>query len=221
MIDNISKYLDKDKSIKLTSTITEVIYQNLKESILKRRLDPNQRIKIREISRFLGVSQTPVREAIQRLAAEKFLVITARSEVKVIDIGLEESRNLSELIQILDSCCLAKNLEKFTEKEIIELKNLTEKLGEYYHGRKIKQYITQNYEIHKFIWKSYGNEVIYQTLAQAAEKLQLVESSYQSYFTDINYLNKSWEEHCALIAAVEARDKAEAEKILARHWIYE
>ena len=73
----------KSKSMPLTSTISDVIYQDMKESIIRRKLRPNQRIRIREIARFLGVSQSPVRDAIQRLAAEKFVTIAARSEVRL------------------------------------------------------------------------------------------------------------------------------------------
>jgi DNA-binding GntR family transcriptional regulator len=220
MNDNISKYLDKAKSLKQVSTISEVIYSNLKESILKRRLKPNQRVKIREIADFLGVSQTPVREAIQRLAAEKYLIISARSDVKVVDVGVEESMMLGELIEILDVGCIHKAIENISDKGIEELRQLNSKLGEYYETKQIDLYIEQNHKIHRKIWKLYKNEVIYQTLNQAVDRLLIVESSYMSYFTDSGYLNKSWESHCELFEAIAQRDAAKAQKVLKTHWMY-
>jgi len=220
MIDNISNYLDKGKSQKLTTTISEVIYQNIKQSILKRKLRPNQRIKIREISEFLGVSQTPVREAIQRLAAEKFLAIEARSEVKVVDIGIEESQKLGELIRILDGGCAKKTIGRISNKQIADLRAMTQKLTEYYRKKQINLYIEQNQKIHRAIWKSCDNDLISQTLSQALERINIVESTYLSYFTDNEYLDKSWRDHCLLLEAIEARDVKKLEEIIADHWMY-
>ena len=220
MNDNISKYLDKSKSLKQVSTISEVIYANLKESILKRKLKPNQRVKIREIAEFLGVSQTPVREAIQRLAAEKFLIISARSEVKVVDVGVEESMMLAELIQVLDVGCIHKAIENITDRAISDLKSLNEKLGEYYEAKQVDQYIQQNHKIHSKIWKYYKNDVIYQTLNQSVERMFIVEGSYLSYFTDTDYLKISWEGHCKLLEAISERDTEKARKVLSTHWVY-
>jgi DNA-binding GntR family transcriptional regulator len=220
MVDHISNYLDKAKSQRLTVTISEVIYNNIKESILKRKLKPNQRIKIREIAEFLGVSQTPVREAIQRLAAEKFLSIEARSEVKVVDLGIEESQKLSELVRILDIACLRKSLREMSSKQIAELKAMTQKLTEYYQKKEIDLYIEQNLKIHKALWKACDNDLIRQTLIEAVERLNIVESTYLSYFTDSEYLKKSWKDHCLLMEAIEARDVKKAEEILFVHWSY-
>jgi len=220
MNDNISKYLDKGKSLRQVSTISEVIYTNLKESILKRKLKPNQRVKIREIADFLGVSQTPVREAIQRLSAEKFLIISARSEVKVVDVGVEESMMLGELIQILDVGCIHKAIENISDRGIEELKNLNSKLGEYYKSKQVDLYIEQNHKIHNKIWKLYKNDVIYQTLNQAVERMFIVEGSYLSYFTDSDYLKTSWDSHCRLLEAIAKRDSEKAQKVLSTHWMY-
>jgi DNA-binding GntR family transcriptional regulator len=204
----------------LTSTISDVIYQDMKESIIKRKLRPNQRIRIREIARFLGVSQSPVRDAIQRLAAEKFVTIAARSEVKIVDVGVEESRKILEFIRILDTGCIEEVINTLPKRTLGELKQMTAKLGEYYKAKDIDNYIEKNQRIHEKIWKAYGNDYIYNGLIKAMERMQMVESRYISYFTDPNYLKLSWEDHQRLIDSIEQKDVAKARKILSLHWSY-
>ncbi|MBN1222419.1 MAG: GntR family transcriptional regulator [Candidatus Aminicenantes bacterium] len=210
----------KSKSVPLTATISDVIYQDMKEAILKRKLRPNQRIRIREIARFLGVSQSPVRDAIQRLSAEKFVSVAARSEVKVVDVGVDEGRKIIEFIRILDTGCIEKVIETISEKALGELKDMTRKLGELYKSKDIERYLEKNQRIHERIWRVCGNDFIYNTLVQAMERMQMVESRYISYFTDQKYLKLSWEDHRSLIVSIEKKDVAKAKKILSLHWKY-
>jgi DNA-binding GntR family transcriptional regulator len=220
MIDHISKYLDKNRGLKLGQTAADLIYENLRESILKRKLVPNERIKIRDISNFLGVSQTPVREAIQRLAAEKFITVTAHSEIRVIDLNIEESQNLSELIQILDWSGMKKIYKTISDDYIAQLRQMTDKMGEQYAGGKIKAYIEQNIAIHKAVWHLYDNEAIQEVLTQSVERLHLVERHYMSYFLDKKFLERSWHDHSEYVEAIADRDWAGVERIILRHWVY-
>ncbi len=219
MIDNISKYLDKKRTAKLTS-MSEVIYQNIRDSILSRKLKPNQRIKIQEIADHLGVSQTPVREAIQRLSAEKYLTISARSEVNVVEVGIKESQELAQMIQILDVSCIGKAIESFPAGVLTEIKEATRKTIALAKEKKIDLYIQLNQKIHNLIWENYDNTIIRQTLVQAQERLLIVENQYVYYFTDPEFLDKCVQDHIDLIEAIEQKNAKKAEKILTHHWTY-
>jgi len=216
--EDIAAYLDKEKSIQLTSTITEVVYNNIKESILNRKLKPNQRIKIREIASFLGVSQTPVREAIQRLSADGFLVVDRRSDVKVIEIGITECWEIGEIITILDMACTKKVIKNINEKDLDDLANMLHVLEVYYLERKTAEYIAQNQEIHKRIWAIGENSVICETLAKFMERFLIVESNYRSYFKDEIFLKKSIQNHQDLMKALTARDEEATLRLVSDHW---
>ncbi len=220
MIDHVSKYLDKNRGLKLGQTAADLIYENLRESILKRKLVPNERIKIRSISDFLGVSQTPVREAIQRLSAEKFITVTAHSEIRVIDLNIEESQNLSELIQVLDWSGMKKIYKTISGAFIAQFRQMTDKMGEQYAGRKIKSYIELNISIHKAVWKLYENEAISQVLVKSIDRLHIVERHYMSYFLDKKFLERSWHDHSEYVEALADRDWPNLERIILRHWLY-
>jgi DNA-binding GntR family transcriptional regulator len=97
MIDNISKYLDKKRTAKLTS-MSEVIYQNIRDSILSRKLKPNQRIKIQEIADHLGVSQTPVTEGVFAEIKEATGKMIAFAKEKKIDLYIQLNQKIHNLI---------------------------------------------------------------------------------------------------------------------------
>ena len=143
----------KRNKIKLPSTISETIYQYLKKEIIEGRLKPKQRIIEREISKLFNVSSTPVREALYRLTAEKYLVFNARKEVFVQETTLTEVKELYEIVRILDKLALEKFFENLRDKDINELKAMTVKLGEYYKKNKINLYLKQNLRIHQKIWE--------------------------------------------------------------------
>lgn len=219
-MSDVSQYLDKESSLRFASTITEVIYRSIKDSILKRKLKPGQRIKIREISGYLGVSQTPVREAIQRLASERFLTVEKRSEIKVVEIGAGESREISELIEILDKASMKKVIENTTNQDLDDLARMMDRLEEHYRGRKIDLYLTQNQQVHNRIWRMIGNSAIIRTLIEALERLQIVESQYHSYFDDEAFLAKSWLSHVDLMKALVEKNEEAAVKVASEHWRY-
>jgi len=113
-----SRRFGENKSPELPSTISETIYKYLKNSIIEGELEPNQRVQEREIAELFKVSTTPVREAFQRLAAEKNLVINARKEVVVASLTLEEIDELFEIVRLLEAFALKKALSRLTDDDI-------------------------------------------------------------------------------------------------------
>lgn len=202
------------------ASISEVIYQNIRDSILSRKLKPNQRLKIQEIAKHLGVSQTPVREAIQRLAAEKYLTISARSGVSVVEVGIEESHELAQMIRILDIACIGEAIEGFPAGLLAEIKTATQKMIAHAKEKKIDLYIQLNCKIHNLIWVTYRNSIIRQTLIQAQERLLIVENQYVYYSADPESLDKYIKDHIDLVEAIEQKNAKGAQKILTYHWTY-
>ena len=209
----------KNKSIKPPQTITETIFQYLKKSIINGEYKPNQRLQEKEIAEIFSVSTTPVREAFQRLSAEKYVILNARKEVIVAELSLKQIKELYEIIRVLDVFSAKKALENITDKDISELKKKTDKLSEFYKKKKIQSYIKQSTRIHEILWKNCGNELIYRSLVDLMEKATAFGDIVTSDFLSIpHYLERSYRDHIELMAAVENRDAAEVEKSLSSHW---
>lgn len=219
MRDNIS---GKNKIFEVPTTITETIYRYLRNAIIEGDLRPEQRIHEKEIAGLFNVSTTPVREAFQKLSAEKFLIINVRKEVVVASATLEEIKELFEFMRLLDAFAVKKALKELSDKEIEKLKEMTKQMGDFYKQKKTQSYVKANLKIHDKLWSVCGNKFIYQSLVNLAEKS--IFFGNQMFFLAADQtkntciLDKSYKDHIDLMEAVEKRDGKAVEKILLSHW---
>lgn len=133
-----------NKTFNLPSTITETIYRYLKNAIIEGELKPSQRLQEKEIAELFHVSTTPVREAFQRLFAEKYIIINARKDVIVSPTTLEEIKELFEVVRVLDALASKKAIKRLSDKDIAKLKKMTQKLASLYNQKKINDYVREN-----------------------------------------------------------------------------
>ena len=211
---------NKKYDLQKSTTFVDEIYAHIKNLILSRKLKSDQRITIREFAEYFNVSITPVREAFQRLKAEKLISINARSDIRVIGLPAEESKKILELNIALDTYGIKKNLKNFPDTLIDELRELHKKYEQYYRDKNLKLLFKQSTKIHERIWQAYDNEIIYQTLINANERISLFVGSFTDNYYPPHVIKKSYRDHCDLMEAIEKRDAKSAAKILANHWNY-
>jgi len=194
--------LDKGKKEALPKTLAEFVYLNLKKLIVDGNLKPNQRITQKEIEDLFNVSSSPVREAIHRLCADKLLKRSERKYVMVQPISYEEVKQLYELIRVLDSYAITKCVLTLTDKDMNDLKILTEELSHYCENNDEKNFIKINLRIHDAIWKNCENRFLYETLHQLVEKVEIhiVREDYMP-FRRPGALEKSCQEHLHMMKA--------------------
>ena len=211
---------NKRYDLQRSTTFVDKIYQHIKNLILSRKLKSGQRITVKEFAEYFNVSITPVREAFQRLKAENYISINARSDIRVIGLPAEEAEKILELNIALDTYGIKKNLKNFPDSLIDELRDLHKQYEQYYRNKNVKMLFKQSSKIHERIWQAYDNEIIYQILINANEKISLFVGSFADSYYSPHVLKKSYEDHCALMEAIERRDTKLAVKILANHWNY-
>lgn len=211
--------MDKGKKEALPKTLAEFVYLNLKKLIIDGKLKPNQRITQKEITDLFNVSSSPVREAIHRLCADRLLKRSERKYVLVQPISYEEVKQLYELVRVLDSYALTKCILAFTDKEMNDLKILTEELSHYRENNDEKNFIKINLKIHDRIWQNCENTFLYEILHQLVEKVEIhiVREDYMP-FRRPGALEKSCKEHLQIMKAIENRDLKTLEKIMQTHW---
>ncbi len=208
----------------IPATMTDTIYQYVKKAIINGKLKPGQRLQEKEFAELFQASTTPVREAFQRLFAEKYIVINARKDVMVASVTLEEIREFFEVVRVLDALASKKAVTRLKDKDIAELRRMTEKLGVYYQKKKISDYVAENLKIHGKIWQACGNRYLQQSLVEMGEKHTFYGN--QLFFMIFgekaerqpSFLDSSYKDHLDLMEAIEKRDESQVEKILLAHW---
>jgi len=206
-------------TFELPKTIAETIYLYLKERIIKGDLTSNQRITEKEITELFNVSSTPVREAIHRLCAEKYLKKNGRKSVLVQSLSYEEVEELYEAIRVFDTYVFMKCTSIISNKDGNDLKELTNELSQYCENNDVKNFVKTNLKIHNRIWEHCENKYIYRTLHQLVEKIKifLVREDYMPYRNPAK-LKNSCEDHLKMMKAIENRDLKTLEKIMQTHW---
>jgi len=209
----------KAKSIELPTTISQAIYDYLKKSIIRGDLKPGQRIQEKDIAAVFKVSSTPVREAFFRLAAEKYLVISARKEVLVHGTSDDEVKELYEVVRALDGYAMKKVMENLSDEEIGRLGMMTQKLGEYYETRDQQKYLEQNLKIHDRLWQACGNKYLYEALCLLMEKIALYRKHHDFIpYSNLEALEKSYRDHLRIQESLERRDLKALGRIVETHW---
>jgi len=211
-----------EEQFKIPGTITDTIYEFLKKSIIEGTLKPTQKLQEKEIASLFEVSSTPVREAFQRLYAEGFIVIKARRDVIVAPTSIEDVKGLFEVVRVLDALASKKAIKRLTNKEVKNLEEMTNQLANLYYQKKVIEYVKLNLEIHKSIWKSCGNNFLYQFLVNLVDKYTFYSNQF-FFLTDDEkkrayLMQRSFEDHLNLVKAIKEKNTSKVEKIILSHW---
>jgi DNA-binding GntR family transcriptional regulator len=204
------------------ATLSESIYGHLKKAIIEGNLRPGQRLLEKEFAELFKASTTPIREAFQKLSAEKYIVINSRKDVTVATVTRGEIAELFEVVRVLDALAAKKAVPGLSDGDIAELRRMTTKLGEFHGQNKVYEYVVENMRIHDRMWRACGNGYLYQCLSTSADKYVFLSnhlfSSGKGSTERPSFFERSFQDHLDLMDAVEKRDTPAVAKILLSHW---
>jgi len=199
-------------------TLSDKIYQYLKESIIKNKIRPNQRIQEKDIAVQFESSTTPVREAVRRLSAEGFIEITPYRHAVVRQISSKELEEMYDVITILDYHALRTALNELEAPHIQEIAALTEELERHCHVDALEKYLDLNALIHIKIWSVIKNKFLYSTLLQVYNQIQRYAYVRYSVFARHGALKRSLKKHKRLLEALLSRNGRGLKKLVKEHW---
>lgn len=110
--------------------LREVVFNTLRQAILRGDLKPKQRLMEVHLADKLGVSRTPIREAIRMLELEGLVIMLPRRGAEVASISREDLKDVLEVRNSLDTLAVSLACERITEEELEELKKASEDFEE-------------------------------------------------------------------------------------------
>lgn len=200
-----------------TIKVSEMVYRILREGIIGRQFLAGQRLDVEEIENQLGISRTPVKEALNRLALEGLVEIIPRRGTYVADPGAEDIGDSFEVRKALEIHAVGLVVDKATEHELRRLRSLVEESGEMVKAQDQNaiylQYVARDHQFHQELVALSGNK----RLMVAHEKENVHAQMARVRYRSEKELDLAQEEHERIMAALEARDRVQAQREMAAH----
>lgn len=191
---------------------SEFVFASLRDAIWEGRFAPGQRIPEEEIARSLGVSRTPVREALRRLQERGLLVIGAGRSLVVAELSKQQVLELYAMREILEGSAARFAAQHADRAEIDMLHRLLDEFDK--HAGNARMLVGLNRRFHGAVCEAAHNRYLIATLAGMHDAMALLHSNT---FRTPNRRGESDAEHRRIVLAIERRDPDEAENAARHH----
>lgn len=195
-------------------SLEEMVYSRLEEEILSGELQCGMALGEIALSKRLGVSRTPVRSAIHRLAEEGLVEVVPNKGATVIGINTADLIDIYRIRKRLEGLASSLAAERITDEELEKLTEAIE-LAEFYIKKNDTEHIKElDTVFHSIIYKASGSRFLSRTLSELHRKIK----SYRKRSLSVpGRLEKSEEEHREILEAINAGDSERADKLTSLH----
>ncbi len=194
--------------------LREIVYEELKRQIMVGEIAPGTRMMEVELADEMGVSRTPVREAIRKLEKEGLVTIEPRRGAYASDISAKDMVDILEVRQDLEGMAAGIAAQKITDEGRIELENIARSYKESVDREDIEEIIKNDEAFHKYIVGLSGNKTLIKMVSQVQE---LALRFRYIYYEDFSRFKNQPSEHQAIVDAIAGGDVAGARKYAEEH----
>lgn len=185
--------------------LRDVVYKTLRDAILKGELKPGTRLMEIHLANDLGVSRTPVREAIRILEKEGLAVTYPRRGAQVAFMSVKDLEDVIEIREALDVLAATKACENATEETIGKLKVEVKRFEEALESDDVRYIVEVDEAFHNVIYDSANNPKLKEIVTGLRE--QMYRYRYE-YIKEKSALVTLLKEHANILRGIENRDKA-------------
>lgn len=195
-------------------TLTDKVYESLREDILTNRLPPGEALQEAGIARSLGVSRGPVREALRKLASEGLVNLEPRRGASVSSLSREEFLDAYRVREALEVLAIQLATPRLEDADLERLTKLHDDMLEAAEEEGVERFFRSNSEFHTLFVDRSGNLMLQDMFYPLMDQMR----RYRLRSMNLRGgLMRSCEEHKAIIEAVKARDAQRAAELLRDH----
>ncbi len=198
--------------------VQPVLYQQvadrLREMIKEQRLESGAWIDEVQLTQELGISRTPLREALKVLVSEGLVRLEPRRGCFVNELSIKDLDNIFPLMALLEGRCAYEAARKISDADLARLEPLHNTLREHARQGNVEDYYDTNAQIHEAIQDLADNPWLSDLIDGLRKLLSL---SRLKSLSIPGRLAESCAEHLAIFAALKARDSEGAEAVTRKH----
>lgn len=208
--------MDHDLKVNMNEylPLRDVVFNTLRQAILKGELAPGERLMEIQLADRLGVSRTPIREAIRKLELEGLVLMIPRKGAEVAKISEKSLRDVLEVRRSLEELAIELACQRMTEEEVARLEETQEAFREAVNHGDAMGIAESDEHYHDIIYYGTGNARLVQILNNLREQMYRYRLEY---IKDADKRQVLLVEHDNILKAIKGRRVAEAKEAMREH----
>ncbi|NLG04694.1 MAG: GntR family transcriptional regulator [Clostridia bacterium] len=208
--------MDKEFSISIDEylPLRDVVFNTLRQGILTGELKPGERLMEIHLANRLGVSRTPIREAIRKLELEGLVTMVPRRGAEVSRITKQDLQDVLEVRRTLDALAVSLACERMTEDEKAQLSEANTKFEQSTKTLDAVTIAQADVRFHDIILMSTRNKRLIQMVNNLAEQMYRYRLEYVK---DVRNHARLIDEHKSICEAVFSGEASEAKRLIYLH----
>mgnify|MGYP001154211717 CR=1 FL=1 len=194
--------------------LRDVVFNTLRQAILKGELEPGERLMEIQLAQKLGVSRTPIREAIRKLELEGLVVMIPRKGAEVARITEKDMKDVLEVRGTLEELAVALACRHVTDEAVDELKMANKLFEAAVVAKDVVRIVDADVEFHDVIYKMTDNQRLIQLINSLSEQMYRYRLEYVK---DARTHSILISEHNDIIRQLADKDVEKAKVIVRQH----
>ena len=192
-------------------TLKEQAYRSLRDMIASHRFSSGKWINLEQLSKELGVSRTPIHQAMKQLEQEGLVTHVPNQGIRMAVMTLEMAQDLYQVREVLEGLAAALASQKMDPETVSRMKQILAEQAAIIRKKDLLAYSVSDFKFHQLIYDSCGNWML-------KEQLDIIKSRSRPLVCDVTpILPDLFSDHQKVVEAFARRDPLQAEQVMRRH----
>lgn len=194
--------------------LREMVFESLREAIIHGRLRPGERLMEMQLAEEMGVSRTPVREAIRKLELEGFVVMIPRKGAYVSGISVKDIVDVFEVRAGLEALAAGLAAKRITDEKLEKLERSLLQINEVRIKDDLNAIVETDINFHEIIYKACLNDRLVQIVTLLKEQIHRFRTTS---LAQPGRSKNAQAEHRAIVEAISERNVEMSQKLAREH----
>ena len=190
-------------------------YDEIKKKIMDEEFPPGTFLAERKLAMMLGMSKTPVKSALERLAVEGFVTISPQQCILVRELPMDEIADQYEIRTALETHVVRGLAKRITASQKVELRDCLAFQRKNWNSVKVAQWVDLDADFHLLLAKQFGNQAIIRVMLDLRDRMHRVIT--RVFHLQPMRLEESITEHQAIVDAIALGNSEDASSLVSAH----